>query len=149
MVLNSSFVSNRAIGIGANPAARGTPGGGSGAAIYNDGNQMTLSIGGSLFTDNHANEGGGAIFFVSNDRTGTMAIGHSTLERNRNDRFQTPACPASISSAPVAPRSPIRSCADRSAESGGVDRTVKDPDPARADGARVRAAPCRRAADLG
>ena len=92
-VLNSSFVSNRAIGIGANPAGRGTPGGGSGAAIYNDGDQMTLSIGGSLFTDNHANEGGGAIFFVSNDRTGTMMIGHSTLERNRNDRFQTPGLP--------------------------------------------------------
>ena len=92
-VLNSSFVSNRAVGIGANPATHGTPGGGSGAAIYNDGNQMTLSIGGSVLTDNHANEGGGAIFFVSNDRTGTMAIGHSTLERNRNDRFQTPGLP--------------------------------------------------------
>jgi hypothetical protein len=43
----------------------------------------------SRFIANRANEGGGAIFFVSNDRTGTMAIRHSTLERNRNDRFHT------------------------------------------------------------
>ncbi|MGZ4219453.1 MAG: hypothetical protein ACXVH3_00005, partial [Solirubrobacteraceae bacterium] len=92
-VLNSRFIGNRAIGRGANPARAGTPGGGSGGAIYNDGDRMTLTIGGSLFTGNHANEGGGAIFFVSNDRTGTMAIRYSTLEGNPNDRFQTPGLP--------------------------------------------------------
>jgi hypothetical protein len=91
--LNSRFLANRAIGIGANPAQPGTLGGGSGGAIYNDGDQMTLSIGGSLFLDNHATEGGGAVFFVSDDRTGTMAIRDSTLERNRNDRFQTAGLP--------------------------------------------------------
>ncbi len=88
-VRNSRFRANRAIGDGANPAAQGTRGGGSGGAIYNDGDRMTLSIAGSLFTDNHANAGGGAIFFVSDDRTGTMSITDSTLERNRNDGFQT------------------------------------------------------------
>jgi hypothetical protein len=92
-VLNSRFESNRAIGHGANPAQAGTPGGGSGGAIYNDGDRMRLSIGGSVFTGNHANEGGGAIFFVSNDRTGTMAIDRSTLERNPNDRFHTAGLP--------------------------------------------------------
>ena len=92
-VLNSRFVGNRAIGNGANPAHAGTPGGGSGGAIYNDGDQMSLSVGGSLFEDNHANEGGGAIFFVSDNRTGTLAIRHSTLERNHNDRFQTAGLP--------------------------------------------------------
>jgi predicted outer membrane repeat protein len=92
-VLNSRFVGNRALGSGANPARAGTPGGGSGGAIYNDGDQMSLSIGGSLFTGNHANEGGGAIFFVSDDRTGTMAIRRSTLERNSNDGFQTAGLP--------------------------------------------------------
>ena len=89
-VLNSRFTGNRAIGDGANPAGSGTPGGGSGGAIYNDGDRMTLTIGGSVFTDNHANEGGGAIFFVSNDRTGTMAIRGSVLEDNPNDGFHTP-----------------------------------------------------------
>jgi predicted outer membrane repeat protein len=54
---------------------------------------MTLSIGGSLFQHNHANEGGGAIFFVSDDLTGTMAIRDSTLEHNRNDRFQSSGLP--------------------------------------------------------
>ena len=89
-VLNSRFTNNRALGHGANPAQRGSPGGGSGGAIYNDGNAMTLSVAGSTFTDNHANEGGGAIFFVSNDRTGTMSITDSTLEDNPNDVFHTP-----------------------------------------------------------
>jgi hypothetical protein len=92
-IVNSRFLANRAIGIGANPARRGTPGGGSGGAIYNDGDRMTLSISGSLMVDNRANEGGGALFFVSNDRTGTMAIRRSTLEHNRNDGFHTPGLP--------------------------------------------------------
>jgi hypothetical protein len=92
-VLNCRFADNHAVGNGANPAGPGTPGGGSGGAIYNDGDQMTLSIGGSVFVDNHANEGGGAIFFVSDDRTGTIAIRDSTLEDNPNDRFHTPGLP--------------------------------------------------------
>ena len=92
-VLDSRFSANRAIGAGANPAQPGTPGGGSGGAIYNDGDQMTLVVEGSVFVDNHANEGGGAIFFVSDDRSGTMTIRHSTLERNRNDGFQTAGLP--------------------------------------------------------
>ena len=92
-VVNSRFSANRAIGAGANPAQPGTPGGGSGGAIYNDGDEMTLTIKHSVFVDNHANEGGGAIFFVSDDRTGTLAISHSTLERNRNDRFHTAGLP--------------------------------------------------------
>ena len=92
-VLNSRFTGNRAVGNGANPAGPGTPGGGSGGAIYNDGDLMRLSIGGSVFTDNHANEGGGAIFFVSDDRSGTMSIRDSTLERNPSDRFHTPGLP--------------------------------------------------------
>ncbi len=92
-VLNSRFVDNRAVGHGANPAQAGTPGGGSGGAIYNDGDQMTLSIAGSLFSGNDANEGGGAVFFVSDDRTGTLAIEHSTLTHNPNAGFQTAGLP--------------------------------------------------------
>ena len=38
-VLNSQFTNNSAIGWGANPASRGTPGGGSGGAIYLDGTE--------------------------------------------------------------------------------------------------------------
>jgi hypothetical protein len=92
-VRNSRFAGNRAIGVGANPRRRGTPGGGSGGAIYNDGDRMTLSIVDCTFTDNHAREGGGAVFFVSNDRTGTMAIRNSTLIDNPNLGFHTPGLP--------------------------------------------------------
>jgi len=92
-VINSLLTYNQAIGNGGNPAASGTPGGGSGGAIYNDGDAMTLSIGGSLFVGNDANEGGGAIFFVSDDRSGTMTIANSTLERNHNAGFQTAGLP--------------------------------------------------------
>jgi len=92
-VLNSVLRNNSAIGRGANPARGGTPGGGSGGAIYNDGNKMTLSVGGSVIQDNHAKEGGGAIFFVSNDRTGTVAISRSTLRRNPSAGFETSGHP--------------------------------------------------------
>jgi hypothetical protein len=92
-VVRSRFVGNRAIGRGANPSRPGTPGGGSGGAIYNDGNRFTLTITSSHLSGNHANEGGGAIFFVSNDRTGTLAIKDSVLERNRSDGFQTAGLP--------------------------------------------------------
>jgi hypothetical protein len=92
-VAHSRFVRNRAIGRGANPARPATPGGGSGGAIYNDGNRFRLTITSSYLADNHATEGGGAIFFVSNDRTGTLAIEDSVLQRNRSDGFQTAGLP--------------------------------------------------------
>jgi hypothetical protein len=92
-VLNSRFSGNRAIGHGANPARSGTPGGGSGGAIYNDGDLMRLVVAGCLMTGNHANEGGGAVFFVSDNRTGTMSIRRSTLRSNPNLGFHTAGLP--------------------------------------------------------
>jgi hypothetical protein len=93
VVLNSVMSHNRAIGNGANPQRPGTPGGGSGGAIYMDGNEMSLRVAGTIIEDNHANEGGGAIFFVSNNRTGTMRLEDSTLRRNPNLGFQTAGFP--------------------------------------------------------
>jgi hypothetical protein len=89
VVLNSVMSYNSAIGNGANPPHPGTPGGGSGGAIYTDGDKFTVRIAGSLIENNHANAGGGAVFFVSNDRTGTMSIENSTLRRNPSDGFET------------------------------------------------------------
>ncbi len=88
-VINSLFTHNTAIGNGANPARAGTPGGGSGAGIYNDGNAFTLSLCGVEMTDNDAVEGGGAIFFVSNNRTGHLRIDRSVLRRNPSRGFET------------------------------------------------------------
>jgi hypothetical protein len=89
-VLNSVFVGNRAIGIGANPPHRPSqPGGGSGGAIYTDGNTYTLRVAGTLMRHNHAREGGGAIFYVSNDLSGRLHIHWSTLRHNVSARFET------------------------------------------------------------
>ncbi len=93
VVLNSVLSYNSAVGRGANPAKGGTPGGGSGGAIYNDGNTYTLTVAGSIIQNNHANEGGGAIFFVSNDHTGNLTIDSSTLTGNPNDGFHTAGFP--------------------------------------------------------
>lgn len=88
-VLNSRFEHNRAIGHGANPADSGTPGGGSGGAIYTDGDDYTLRVAGTLIRHNHANEGGGAIFYVSNDRSGRLHLRWSTLRHNVSAGFET------------------------------------------------------------
>jgi polymorphic membrane protein len=88
-VYNSVFTGNRAIGRGANPARGGTPGGGSGGALYADGNDFRVLLAGTKMTRNHAREGGGAVFYVSNDRTGTLEIRSSTLRKNPSDGFET------------------------------------------------------------
>ena len=92
-VVNSLFSHNHAIGNGANPAKPGTPGGGSGGGIYCDGNTFTLTLCGVRMTDNTANEGGGAIFFVSNDLTGTLIIKDSFLSNNPSGMFETQGYP--------------------------------------------------------
>jgi hypothetical protein len=92
-IYNSMFSHNAAIGNGANPARGGTPGGGSGGAIYADGDLFTIRIVGTVIESNHANEGGGAVFFVSNDRTGSLAIESSTLRSNPSDGFETDGYP--------------------------------------------------------
>jgi hypothetical protein len=92
-VIDSDFSYNRAIGAGANPARPGTPGGGSGGAIYNDGDTYALSLCGARMAHNLANEGGGAIFYVSNDETGTLAIQHSELTDNPSQKFETDGLP--------------------------------------------------------
>lgn len=92
-IRDSVFTGNRAIGRGANPPRAGTPGGGNGGGLYFDGNTFTVRITGSLLRNNRANEGGGAMLFVSNDRTGTLAIDHSKLLGNPSLGFETKGYP--------------------------------------------------------
>ena len=75
VIINSLFSHNAAIGVGANPARSGTPGGGNGGGIYLDGNTMTLQL------------------VVSNDRTGTMSITDSALRANPSLGFETRGLP--------------------------------------------------------
>ncbi len=81
-IINCLFSYNHAIGNGGNPAESGTPGGGSGGAIYNDGNTMTLSILGSLIEYNEVNAYGAAVFFVTNDHSGNIIIDKSVSRNN-------------------------------------------------------------------
>jgi hypothetical protein len=81
-IYNSLFSHNHAIGNGGNPAQGGTPGGGSGGAIYNDGNTMTLSLCGVSIRHNEVVQHGSAIFFVTNDHTGDIRIEQSVITQN-------------------------------------------------------------------
>ena len=92
-IYNSVFTNNNAIGVGANPARSGTPGGGNGGAIALDGNRYTLELFDTTIRDSVANEGGGSIFFVSNDRSGHLTITDSTLSGNVSLGFETAGLP--------------------------------------------------------
>jgi hypothetical protein len=64
-----------------------------GGAIAQDGNTMHLGICGSHLHDNKAGYGGGAIFYTSNDLTGTMSIANSVLHHNVSGRYETAGLP--------------------------------------------------------
>jgi len=83
-ILNSLFIGNTATGHGANDGN-----GGNGGAIYNDGDLFSLVVCGADMHDNTANEGGGAIFYVSNNTTGSIAVQNSHLSNNPSLGFQT------------------------------------------------------------
>jgi hypothetical protein len=87
-IVNTLLSNNAAVGHGANSGQ-----GGNGGAIYNDGNEIVLNVTGSLIENNTANEGGSAVFFVSNDKTGSIAITDSTTRNNPRGTFETPNLP--------------------------------------------------------
>lgn len=80
-VYNSVFSHNHALGYGGNPAEAGTPGGGSGGAIYSDGMSNTLQVCGTRIENNQVNAYGSGIFFVNNDHGGRLQL-DSTVVRN-------------------------------------------------------------------
>jgi len=87
-IINSWFSYNTAVGHGANSGQ-----GGNGGAIYNDGDEIDLDLTSSLIENNTANEGGSAVFFVSNDRTGSLTITDSITRNNPRGTFETPDLP--------------------------------------------------------
>ncbi|MFT5702165.1 MAG: hypothetical protein ACI8ZB_005076 [Desulforhopalus sp.] len=87
-IINSLFSYNQAVGNGGNPAEDGTPGGGSGGAIYNDGLTMTLSICGSRIENNTVNAYGSGIFFISNNHDGTINIVDSVVSNNTGGSWE-------------------------------------------------------------
>jgi hypothetical protein len=87
-ILNSVFSESRATGHGASSGE-----GGNGGAIYNDGNEIVLAVTSSLIESNVANEGGSAVFFVSNDKSGSLTLTDSITRHNPRGTFETPDLP--------------------------------------------------------
>jgi hypothetical protein len=87
-ILNTVLSYNNAVGMGANDGD-----GGNGGAIYNDGNEIVLNITSSLLENDKANEGGSAVFFVSNNKTGSLTITDSLTQKNPRGMFETPDLP--------------------------------------------------------
>jgi hypothetical protein len=88
-VIDCFFGANQAVGFGANPAQSGTTGGGSGGAIYTDGDNYNAVIDDSLIQNGSAREGGGAIFFVVDAGSGMLTIENgSVLHNNPSGQFQ-------------------------------------------------------------
>jgi hypothetical protein len=88
-ILNSQFTDNKATGWGANPASRGTPGGGSGGAMYLDGRDDNVLIAGTVMDDDSAREGGGAVFDVVDTGWGALTFNQSHLQDDVSGQFQT------------------------------------------------------------
>ena len=84
-IINSLLSFNTAVGHGASSGQ-----GGNGGAIYNDGNEIVQNVTSSLIEDNKANEGGSAVFFVSNNMTGSITIKDSMTRNNPRGTFETP-----------------------------------------------------------
>lgn len=81
-IINSVFSHNSATGFGGNPAEDGTPGGGSGGAIYNDGMTMKLSLCGTRIENNDVRAFGSGVFFVSNNHDGDLIVEDSVIRAN-------------------------------------------------------------------
>jgi hypothetical protein len=82
VVVNSLFSYNHAVGSGGNPAQSGSPGGGSGGGIYNDGATLTLSLCGTLVEKNVVKAFGAGVFFVSNNHQGTLRLKSTVIREN-------------------------------------------------------------------
>ena len=87
-ILNSWFSNETAVGHGANSGE-----GGNGGAIYNDGNEIVMNLTSSQIENDMANEGGSAVFFVSNNMTGSINITDSITRNNPRGTFETPNLP--------------------------------------------------------
>lgn len=76
-LVNSILDGNMATGTGGNPGN-----GGNGGAIYSDGNDQTMSVCGSVLSNNTANARGGGFMRVSNNGVGPMTFDRSTIAGN-------------------------------------------------------------------
>jgi len=84
LLSGSRLTDNVATGSGASSGK-----GGNGGAVYFDGTKQSVTVDHSTIQRNRAPEGGPGVFYVSNDRTGTLTITHSTITKNTGASFWT------------------------------------------------------------
>ena len=84
LVRDSTLLENTATGSGASSGQ-----GGNGGAVYFDGTSQAVTIERTTIRRNEAPEGGPGVFYVSNDRTGTLTITGSTVTNNTGASFWT------------------------------------------------------------
>ncbi|MEO1366947.1 MAG: choice-of-anchor Q domain-containing protein [Acidobacteriota bacterium] len=76
-LVNSILDGNEATGTGGNPGN-----GGNGGAVYSDGNDQTMSVCGSVLSNNVANARGGGYMRVSNNGVGPMSFDRTEVRDN-------------------------------------------------------------------
>lgn len=69
--------------LGRQPGPSDTPGGGSGGAIYTDGDNYNVVIADTIVRDDNARAGGGVFFVVDNDGTLTIKGSHAAPQLER------------------------------------------------------------------
>jgi len=84
LLSRSTLTDNVATGSGASSGK-----GGNGGAVYFDGTKQAVTVDRSTIQRNRAPEGGPGVFYVSNDRTGTLTITHSKVTKNTGASFWT------------------------------------------------------------
>lgn len=84
LLRDSTLLDNTATGSGANSGK-----GGNGGAVYFDGTDQDVTIERTTIQRNVAPEGGPGVFYVSNDRTGSLTITGSTITKNTGASFWT------------------------------------------------------------
>lgn len=77
VLANSILDGNSATGTGGNPGN-----GGNGGAVYSDGNNQSMTVCGSILSNNTANARGGGFMRVSNNGVGPMTFDRTTVHGN-------------------------------------------------------------------
>ena len=84
LISDSTITGNNATGTGASSGK-----GGNGGGVYFDGGSQTVKLLRTTVTGNKAHAGGSGVFYVSNNRAGTLSIQDSRITGNTGETFWT------------------------------------------------------------
>jgi len=83
-ITDSKITSNTATGTGASSGK-----GGNGGGVYFDGTNQNVTISGTTISKNKVGAGGSGVFYVSNNKTGTLTFTNSKVTSNTGEKFWT------------------------------------------------------------